>query len=46
MEHVLTLCARDAAIEYCFLHVQISNDAALRFYEQHGFKKEVRESAD
>lgn len=37
LNHILKQCEKDAKITEVFLHVQVDNDAALKFYEKFGF---------
>ena len=42
LEHSLRVAMEDPNIEEAYLHVQTSNDGAIRFYDKHGFAiKEV-----
>lgn len=38
LKHVLTLCKQDGKFDNIYLHVQINNESAIKFYEKHGFK--------
>ncbi|XP_012943618.2 N-alpha-acetyltransferase 50, partial [Aplysia californica] len=38
LEHVLNICEKEGNIDNVFLHVQVNNDGAIRFYEKFGFK--------
>ncbi|XP_046543263.1 LOW QUALITY PROTEIN: probable N-acetyltransferase san [Haliotis rubra] len=38
LQHVLRICDKDANFDNVFLHVQINNDGAIRFYEKFGFE--------
>ena len=38
LDHVLKIAEDDGQIDAIFLHVQISNDEAIQFYEKFGFK--------
>ncbi|GFO29925.1 N-alpha-acetyltransferase 50 [Plakobranchus ocellatus] len=37
LKHVLDICEKDGNIDSVFLHVQVSNEGAIKFYEKHGF---------
>ena len=37
LEHSLRVAMEDPNIEEAYLHVQTSNDGAIRFYDKHGF---------
>jgi len=38
LEHVLKICEQDGHYDNVFLHVQVSNDSAIKFYEKFGFE--------
>lgn len=38
LEHVLNICEKDGNIDNVFLHVQVNNEGAIKFYEKFGFK--------
>ncbi|XP_022326638.1 N-alpha-acetyltransferase 50-like [Crassostrea virginica] len=38
VEHVLKICEEDNNFDNVFLHVQINNEGAIRFYEKFGFE--------
>ncbi|KAI9319247.1 separation anxiety protein like [Dichotomocladium elegans] len=38
LKHVLNEISKDPNLTYIYLHVQISNETALRFYKKHGFE--------
>ena len=39
LKHVLGLCERDKqGFDNIYLHVQVNNEDAIRFYEHHGFR--------
>lgn len=38
LEHVLKICDMDGNYDNVFLHVQVNNDGAIRFYEKFGFE--------
>lgn len=38
LNHLLRQCEKDPKITSIYLHVQVSNDAALKFYEKFGFE--------
>jgi len=37
LKHVLDVCEKDGNFESVYLHVQISNEDAIKFYERSGF---------
>ncbi|GFR87975.1 N-alpha-acetyltransferase 50 [Elysia marginata] len=37
LRHVLDVCEKDGNIDSVFLHVQVNNEGAIKFYEKHGF---------
>ncbi|GIL57726.1 hypothetical protein Vafri_12880 [Volvox africanus] len=39
LARTLAACAHDPNIEEVFVHVQVDNDEAIRFYERHGFQR-------
>lgn len=38
LEHILNICQRDGNYDNVFLHVQINNEGAIKFYEKFGFE--------
>ncbi|KAI0223000.1 N-alpha-acetyltransferase 50, partial [Lamellibrachia satsuma] len=38
LKHVLKICEEDGNFDNVFLHVQINNDSAIKFYEKFGFE--------
>merc|ERR1712179_224106 len=38
LEHVLSICKADGNYDNVFLHVQVNNEGAIKFYEKHGFE--------
>lgn len=38
LEHVLDVCARTGDFSSVFLHVQVSNESAIKFYQNFGFE--------
>lgn len=38
LEHVLKICRDDGNIDNVFLHVQVNNESAIKFYEKFGFE--------
>lgn len=42
LEHVLRICEEDGNYHNVFLHVQVNNEGAIKFYEKFGFKIEER----
>ncbi|ESP02179.1 hypothetical protein LOTGIDRAFT_212711 [Lottia gigantea] len=38
VEHVLDICAKDGNYDNVFLHVQVNNEGAIKFYEKFGFE--------
>lgn len=45
VQHILQLCADDGNFDNVFLHVQVNNDVAIKFYEQFGFEVKERKEA-
>ncbi|XP_013413617.1 N-alpha-acetyltransferase 50-like [Lingula anatina] len=38
LEHVLKICEQDGNFDNVYLHVQVNNDSAIKFYENFGFE--------
>ncbi|CAC5421737.1 N-alpha-acetyltransferase 50-like [Mytilus californianus] len=38
LKHVLKICEEDANFDNVFLHVQVNNEGAIKFYEKFGFE--------
>jgi len=38
LEHVLKICEKDGNFNNVFLHVQVNNEGAIKFYEKFGFE--------
>lgn len=38
VQHVLNICEKDGHYDNVFLHVQINNEGAIKFYEHFGFE--------
>lgn len=38
LQHVLKICDEDGNFDNVFLHVQVSNEGAIKFYEKFGFE--------
>ena len=39
LDHVIRLCERDKqGFDNVYLHVQVNNEAAINFYQHHGFQ--------
>uniref|UniRef100_A0A8C6PMW5 N-alpha-acetyltransferase 50 n=1 Tax=Nothobranchius furzeri TaxID=105023 RepID=A0A8C6PMW5_NOTFU len=38
LNHVLTICEKDGTFDNIYLHVQISNESAIDFYQKFGFE--------
>uniref|UniRef100_UPI00358FF320 N-alpha-acetyltransferase 50 n=1 Tax=Myxine glutinosa TaxID=7769 RepID=UPI00358FF320 len=38
LNHVLNICHKDGTFDNIFLHVQVSNESAMRFYHKFGFE--------
>jgi len=38
LEHVLKICSEDGNFDNVFLHVQVNNESAIKFYENFGFE--------
>lgn len=38
LNHVLAICEKDGTYDNIFLHVQVNNESAMRFYREFGFE--------
>jgi len=38
LHHVLKVCEQDGNFDNVFLHVQVNNEGAIKFYEKFGFE--------
>uniref|UniRef100_A0A671W6L6 N-alpha-acetyltransferase 50 n=1 Tax=Sparus aurata TaxID=8175 RepID=A0A671W6L6_SPAAU len=38
LNHVLNICEKDGTFDNIYLHVQISNESAIHFYQKFGFE--------